>query len=191
MSCGQQGCTGGLQLNPYPRISSFTHFLYMQLAATLNIYIKIFEASTAIERLGRASLPRAFQTSRNLEEVRQSGHEPLGDQFVNGLSRVVVVVPHSRRSIRIRGCDVAVKAERGGVVEDLPEVGAGIEGLSSNTGVAGLEGVELGGELGVERVQVGGQSLQGVLGLVVECRSLVEGCSKVVISQKSFTVGTL
>lgn len=149
----------------------------MQLATTLNIYIKTLEASPTQESLGQVSLPGAFQTSGNLEEVGQSGHEPLGHQFVNGLSRVVVVVPHSRRSVRIRGCDVAVKAERGGVVEHLPEVGAGVEGLSSNTGVAGLEGVELGGELGVKRVQVGGQSFQRVLRLVVECWSLVESCS--------------
>lgn len=86
----------------------------------------------------------------SLEEVCQSGHKSLGDQLVNSLTRVVVVVPHSRCPVRVRGCDVAVKAEGGGVVKDLPEVGGGVEGLSSHAGVARLEVVKLGGELGVE-----------------------------------------
>lgn len=85
-----------------------------------------------------------------LEEVRQSGHKSLGDQLVDSLARVVVVIPNSRCPVRVRSGDVAVKAERGGVVKDLPEVGGGVEGLSSDAGIAGLEVVKLGGELGVE-----------------------------------------
>lgn len=85
-----------------------------------------------------------------LKEVCQGGHESLGDQLVNGLTRVVVVIPHCRCPVRVRGCDVAVKAKRGWVIEDLPEVGTGVESLSSDTSVAGLELIELGGELGVE-----------------------------------------
>lgn len=85
-----------------------------------------------------------------LKEVCQGGRESLGDQLVNGLSRMVVVVPHRRCPVRVRGCNVAVEAERGWVVEDLPEVGASVEGLSSDTSVAGLELIQLGGELRVE-----------------------------------------
>ena len=85
-----------------------------------------------------------------LKEVRQSGSESLGDQFVYSLSRMVVVVPNRRCPVRIRGCNVAVEAERCWVVKDLPEVGSGVEDLSSDTGVAGLEVIELGGQLGVE-----------------------------------------
>lgn len=95
---------------------------------------------------------------------------------------MVVVIPYRRCPVRVRGCDVAVEAERGWVVEDLPEVGASVEGLSSNTSVAGLEFVELSGKLGVERVQVRGERLQRSLRLVIECWSLVEGCGEVIVS---------
>lgn len=100
---------------------------------------------------------------------------------------MVVVVPYSRRPVRISSRDVAVKAKRGRVVEDFPEVGGGVEGLGGDASVAGLEVVELGGELRVERVQVGDERFQRCLRLVVECWSFVEGWSRVVISKKPCT----
>lgn len=102
------------------------------------------------EKSQAATVTLRVPVTGRLEEVCQSGHKSLGDQLVNSLTRVVVIVPHSRCPVRVRGCDVAVKAERGGVVKDLPEVGSGVEGLSSDAGVAGLEVIKLGGELRVE-----------------------------------------
>lgn len=84
---------------------------YMQLIGIRNMYTSKPLTSHQVESLRRASLPCAIQISRGLEEVCHSGRESLGDQLVNGLSRVVVVVPHSRRPVRIRSCDIAVKTE--------------------------------------------------------------------------------
>lgn len=98
---------------------------------------------------------------------------------MNGLAGVVVIVPNTGGPIGVGASNVAVKAVRGGVVEDLPKVGRGVEDLAEgDVGVVGREGGHLGDELVVVGVQVGEEGGEVCGGIRVEGGGFVECCLK-------------
>lgn len=93
------------------------------------------------------------------------------------LAGVVVVVPDAGRAVRVGAGDVAVEVVRGGVVEDLPKVGCGVEDLGEgDVGVGGLEGVHLADELVVVRVEVADEGREVRGAVRVEGGGFVECC---------------